>query len=112
MELAEGEHLKSNILRDDPATSVSFREFVAMLHHCNAVSAIPRFLIVLAVSPTLGFALGFLHFSRVAIVVSGLGPAIVSAVMLQNQGVDFFAGVAIVAACLAVKQITYLIGIV
>jgi hypothetical protein len=80
-----------------------------MLHHCNALSAIPRFLIVLAVSPTLGFALGFLHFSRVAIVVSGLGPAIVSAV--QN-GVDFFAGVAIVAACLAVNQITYLMGVV
>jgi hypothetical protein len=33
--LAEREHLKSNILRDDPAASVSFRDFVAMLHHCR-----------------------------------------------------------------------------
>ena len=69
-------------------------------------------LIVLAVSPILGFALGFLHFSWVAIVVSGLALATISAVVLQNQGVDFFPGVAIVAACLAVNQIAYLIEVV
>jgi hypothetical protein len=69
-------------------------------------------LVVLAVSPILGFALGSLHFSWVAIVVSGLALAIVLAVVLRNQGVDFFPGVAIVAACFAVNQIAYLIEVV
>jgi hypothetical protein len=67
---------------------------------------------VLAVSPILGFALGSLHFWWVAIVVSGLALAIVLALVLRNQGVDFFPGVAIVAACFAVNQIAYLIGVV
>jgi hypothetical protein len=69
-------------------------------------------LVVLAVSPILGFALGSLHFSRVAIVVSGLILAIVLAVLARNQEVDFFPGVAIVAAWFAVSQIAYLIGVV
>jgi hypothetical protein len=68
--------------------------------------------VVLAVSPILGFALGFLHFSWVAIVVSGLALAIVSAVVLQTQGVDFFPAVAGVAICVAVNQIAYQIGVV
>ena len=67
-------------------------------------------LIVLAVSPILGFALG-LHFSWVAIVASGVALAIVSAVVLQNQGVGFLPGVAVVAACFAVNQIACLIGV-
>ena len=69
-------------------------------------------LVVLAVSPILGFALGSLHFSRIAIVVSGLALAIVLAVVLRNQGVDFLPGVAIVIACFAVNQIAYLIEVV
>jgi hypothetical protein len=63
--------------------------------------------VVLAVSPILGFALGFLHFSWVAIVVSGLALAIVLVVVLQNQGVDFFPGAAGAAACFGVTQISY-----
>jgi archaellum biogenesis protein FlaJ (TadC family) len=68
--------------------------------------------VVLAVSPILGFALGFLHFSWVAIVVSGLALAIVLVVVLQNQGVDFFPVAAGAAACFAVTQIAYQIGVV
>jgi hypothetical protein len=67
-------------------------------------------LIVLAVSPILGFALG-LHFSWVTIVASGLMFAIVSAAILQKQGVDPFSMIAIVAACFAVNQIGCLIGV-
>jgi hypothetical protein len=69
-------------------------------------------LVVLAVSPILGFALGFLHFSWVAIVLSGLALANALALVLQKQGVDLFPGVAIVAACVAVNQIAYLIAVV
>jgi hypothetical protein len=69
-------------------------------------------LVVLAVSPILGFALGSLHFSRVAIVLSGLALANALALVLQNQGLDLLPGVAIVAACFAVNQIAYQIGIV
>jgi hypothetical protein len=68
--------------------------------------------VVLAVSPILGFALGFLYFSWVAIVVSWLALAIVLVVVLQNQGVDFFPGAAGAAACFAVTQIAYQIGVV
>jgi hypothetical protein len=69
-------------------------------------------LVVLAVGPILGFALGFLHSSWVAIVLSGLALANALALVLQKQGVDLFPGFAIVAACLAVNQIAYLIGVV
>ena len=68
--------------------------------------------VVLALSPILGFILGFLHFSRAAIVVSGLALAIALGVVLQNQGVDFFPGAAAAAACFAVAQIAYQIGVV
>jgi hypothetical protein len=42
-------------------------------------------LVLLAVSPILGFALGSLHFSWVAIAVSGFALAIVLAAVLRNQ---------------------------
>jgi hypothetical protein len=67
-------------------------------------------LVVLAVSPILGFALG-LHFSWVTIVASGLMFAIVSAAILKNQGIDLFSMIAIIAACFAVNQIGCLIGV-
>jgi hypothetical protein len=41
-----------------------------------------------------------------------LALAIVSAVVLQTQGVDFFPAVAGVAICVAVNQIAYQIGVV
>jgi hypothetical protein len=67
-------------------------------------------LVVLAVSPIVGFALG-LHFSWAAIVVSGLVFAIISAAILQDQGVEPFSMIAITAACFAVNQIGSMIGV-
>ena len=67
-------------------------------------------LVLLAASALLGFALG-LYFSWIAIVISGFVLAIVSAVVLQIEGVGFVAGVAIIVVCLAVNQIAYLIGV-
>jgi hypothetical protein len=68
--------------------------------------------VLLAVSPVFGFALGFLHFSWVAIVVLGLALAIILVVILQNQGVDFLPGAAGAAGCFAVTLLAYQIGLV
>jgi hypothetical protein len=64
-------------------------------------------LILLAVSSLLGLVLA--SFSRLAIGVSGLVLAFLSAVVLQYEGFGFLAGIAIIVACLTVNQIAYLI---
>jgi len=65
---------------------------------------------LLAVSALAGFALG-LYFRWPAIIASGLILAIFAAVVLQNEGFGFLAGIAIIVACLSVNQIAYLIGV-
>jgi hypothetical protein len=67
-------------------------------------------LILLAVSSLLGLVLGF-YFSWLAIGVSGLVLAFLSAVVLQHEGFGSLAGIAIIVACLTVNQIAYLIGV-
>ena len=86
-------------------------EFAILQDSRSVGRAMIAILIVLAVSPMLGFALG-LHFSWIAIVASGLSFAIVSAAILKNQGVDLFSMIEIIAACVAVNQIGCLIGVV
>jgi hypothetical protein len=67
-------------------------------------------LILLAVSSLLGLVLG-LYFSWLAIGVSGLVLALLSAVVLQHEGFGSLAGIAIIVVCLTVNQITCLIGV-
>jgi len=66
--------------------------------------------VLLAVSAIVGLALGF-YFSWIAILVSGLVLSIVSAAILQNVGVGTLAGIAMIAVCLTVNQLAYLIGV-
>ena len=65
--------------------------------------------VLLTISAIVGFALGF-YFSWIAALVSGLVLAIVSATVLQNEGVGSLAGIAIIVVCLLVNQLAYLIG--
>jgi hypothetical protein len=67
-------------------------------------------LILLAVSSLLGLVLG-LYFSWLAIGVSGLVLALLSAVVLQHEGFGSLAGIAIIVVCLTVNQMTCLIGV-
>jgi hypothetical protein len=70
----------------------------------NAVFAL------LAVSAIAGLVLG-LYFSWIAILASGLVLAFVSAVVLQKEGFEALAGIAIIVVCLTVNQVAYLIGV-
>jgi hypothetical protein len=65
--------------------------------------------VLLAVSAIVGLVLGF-YFPWMIILASGLVLAIVSATVLQHEGLGALAGIAIIAACLSVNQIAYLIG--
>jgi len=65
--------------------------------------------VLLALSAIVGLALGF-YFSWIAILVSGLVLAIVSATVLHNEGFGALAGIATIAVCLTVNQVAYLIG--
>ncbi len=69
----------------------------------NAIS------VLLAVSALVGLVLGF-YFTWIAIGISALVLAIVSATVLQKQGFGAVAGIAIIVVCLTVNQIAYLIG--
>lgn len=65
--------------------------------------------VLLALSAIVGLALGF-YFSWIAILVSGLVLAIVSAAVLQKGGFGALAGIATIVVCLTVNQVAYLIG--
>jgi hypothetical protein len=65
--------------------------------------------VLLAAGAIVGLVLGF-YFRWMAIGISGLGLAIVSATVLQNEGFGFLAGIAIIVACLTVNQAAYMIG--
>jgi hypothetical protein len=67
-------------------------------------------LILLAVSAILGLVLGF-YFSWIAISVSALVLAFLSAAVLQNEGFGFLVGIGVIVICLTVNQMAYLIGI-
>jgi hypothetical protein len=67
-------------------------------------------LALLAVSALAGLALGF-YISWMAIVVSGLVLAIISAVVLHQMAFGALAGIAIIVVCLTINQVAYLIGV-
>jgi hypothetical protein len=66
--------------------------------------------ILVAVSALLGLVLG-LYFSWMAIVLSGLVLAIISAVVLHQMAFGALAGIAIIVVCLTINQVAYLIGV-
>jgi hypothetical protein len=67
-------------------------------------------LILLTASAVAGLVLGF-YLSWIAILISGLVFAIVSASVLQKAGFGFLAGLSITVLCLTVNQTAYLIGV-
>jgi len=68
-------------------------------------------LILLALGSLSGFVIGISHFSWPAILAAGAVLALLSAVVLQNQGFDAFPGISVIAACLAINQAAYVIAI-
>jgi len=66
-------------------------------------------LALLTVSALVGLFLGA-YFRWGALLVSGLILAMFAAMVLQNEGFGFLAGIAIIVVCLTVNQIAYLIG--
>jgi hypothetical protein len=66
--------------------------------------------VLLAVSAILGVALG-LRFHWMAILISGLVLALISATILQKAGFDYIEGISIIVVCLTVNQPAYLIGV-
>ena len=65
--------------------------------------------VLLTVSATVGLVLGC-YFPWISVLASGLGLAIVSAMVLLKLGVGLLAGIAIIVACLTLNQVAYLIG--
>jgi hypothetical protein len=67
-------------------------------------------LALLAISAVVGLVLGRC-FSWVVILATGPILALLSAMVLQNEGFDFRTGIAIIAVCLTVNQTAYWIGV-
>jgi hypothetical protein len=67
-------------------------------------------LALLALS-TLGGLISGLYFSSIVILASEPILALLSAMVLQNEGFGFRTGIAIIAVCLTVNQIAYWIGV-
>jgi hypothetical protein len=65
--------------------------------------------ILLALSAVIGFALSAFAWWPL-LVASGVTLAVLSATVLQIEGFGTIPGVAIIAVCLTINQITYLIG--
>jgi hypothetical protein len=66
--------------------------------------------ILLAFSAAIGFSIGT-SFPWFAILISSMALAALSAAVLQIAGFDALSGIAIVAVCLAVHQLAYVIGV-
>jgi hypothetical protein len=64
--------------------------------------------ILLALSVAIGFALS--AFTWWPIVASGVILAVLSAMVLQMQGLGTVSGIAIITLCLTMNQVAYLIG--
>jgi hypothetical protein len=67
-------------------------------------------LLLLMLSAASGFAVGKSHFSWRAILATGLVLAPLSAAVLRSQGFGALSGISVIAACLMLNQIAYLIG--
>jgi hypothetical protein len=67
-------------------------------------------LLLLMLSAASGFAVGKSHFSWRAILATGLVLAPLSAAVLRSQGFGAHSGISVIAACLMLNQIAYLIG--
>jgi hypothetical protein len=67
-------------------------------------------IILLALSAATGFALGT-SFSWTAILISSAAFAVFSSVVLHLAGFAALSGIGIIAACLTMNQMAYLIGV-
>ena len=68
-----------------------------------------RIVLLLTVSALSGLLFG-LYFRVVAIVISSGIFALLAAMVLQNEGFGFVAGIAMIVVSLTVHQLAYLIG--
>jgi len=66
--------------------------------------------VLLALSAATGLAVGT-SFSWFAILISSIGLAVLSAVVLQIGGFGALSGIAIIVACLTVNQLAYFLGV-
>ena len=66
--------------------------------------------VLLALSVATGLAVGT-SFSWFAILISSIGLAVLSAVVLQIGGFGTLSGIAIIVACLTVNQLAYFLGV-
>jgi hypothetical protein len=66
--------------------------------------------VLLALSAATGLAIGT-SFSWFAILISSIGLAVLSAVVLQIGGFGALSGIAIIVACLTVNQLAYFLGV-
>ena len=67
-------------------------------------------IILFALSALIGFALGRL-FAWPAIAAASVGLAVLSSATLQIKGFGAFSGIAIVASCLTLSQVAYLVAV-
>jgi len=75
------------------------------------MSAMNAAFILLALSAATGFAVGT-SFSWFAILISSTALAALSAAVLHVTGFDALSGIAIIATCLTVNQLTFVLGTV
>jgi hypothetical protein len=66
--------------------------------------------VLLALSAVTGLAVGT-SFSWFAILMSSIGLAVLSAVVLQIGGFGALSGIAIIVVCLTVNQLSYFLGV-
>ena len=66
--------------------------------------------VLLALSAATGLAVGT-SFSWFAILISSVGLATLSVVVLQTEGFGALSGITIIVACLAVSQLAYFLGV-
>jgi hypothetical protein len=66
-------------------------------------------IVLLALSALIGYCLGT-SFSWIAIAISGVLLAVAASEVLQIQGFSALFGIEIVVTCLAVNQLSYLLG--
>ena len=75
----------------------------------GSAAAWPSIFILLAVSGMSGFIIGKSSFSWPALIVAGAVVAL-GAVVFQGQGFTALSGIFTIVGCLAVNQVTYVLG--
>jgi hypothetical protein len=68
--------------------------------------------VLFTVSALVGLLMGLFDFSWIALAVSGVILAFISAILLRAEGLSAIVGIALIVSCLSVNQATFLIGVI